>query len=251
MNLSKINEHERDMRIRFEEEPHIYYIDDESYDISVTKFVHDFFEKFEPDKIITKFYDMWQSNENSKYFGLSIDEIKETWEKAGLHASKLGTNLHKDIERFYNKETVENDSLEFKHFLDFHKENSDLKPYRTEWEVFDEDHKLAGSIDCVFELNGEYHIFDWKRTKEIKENNKYGEGKYPLSHLPDCNYWHYSLQLNIYKYILENKYGLKIGELKLVVLHPEKTKYELVKAVDLQDEIKLMLDLRKKDIENN
>jgi ATP-dependent exoDNAse (exonuclease V) beta subunit len=167
-----------------------------------------------------------------------------------LKASKLGTNLHKDIELFYNKEKIENTSREFNYFLDFHKDNSELKAYRTEWEVFDEDFKLAGSIDCVFELNGEYHIFDWKRTKEIKENNSFQEGKYPLRHLPDANYWHYSLQLNIYKYILENKYGLNIGELNLVVLHPDKDSYELVKAVDLSDEVKLMLEERKKQIKN-
>lgn len=246
MNLSKINQHERDSRIRFDEEPHIYYIDEEAYDISVTKFVHDFFEKFDPDKIIAKFYDYWQSNENSQYFGLSADEIKDMWKQNGMEASKLGTQLHRDIELFYNKQDIENDTKEYNHFKEFHKDNDHLKPYRTEWEVFDEDYRLAGSIDCVFEHEGEYHIFDWKRCKEIKENNKYQEGRYPLNHLPDCNYWHYSLQLNIYKYILEKKYGLNIGMLRLVVLHPDKLTYELVKAVDLQDEVKLMLEERKK-----
>lgn len=248
MNLSKINKHERDSRIRFDEKPHIYYVDEVAYDISVTKFVHDFFEKFNPDTVISKFYEYWQSNENSEYFGLSPEEIKEMWKQNGMEASKMGTMLHRDIELFYNEQDIENDSQEFKHFLDFQKDNEHLKPYRTEWEIFDEDYKLAGSIDCVFEHEGEFHIFDWKRVKEIKENNKYQEGKYPLNHLPDANYWHYSLQLNIYKYILESKYGLKVGNLSLVVLHPEKDSYELVKAVDLSEEVKLMLEERKRII---
>ena len=50
---------------------------------------------------------------------------------------------------------------------------------------------------------GKYYVCDWKRSKEIKENNLYEEGNYPLSHIPNANYWHYTLQLNIYKRIIE------------------------------------------------
>jgi hypothetical protein len=32
----------------------------------------------------------------------------------------------------------------------------------------------------------------------------------PISHIPDTNFWHYSIQLNTYKLIIERKYGYKI-----------------------------------------
>ena len=47
----------------------------------------------------------------------------------------------------------------------------------------------------------------WKRCKDISKN---GWGKYALTesidYIPDSNFWHYTLQLNMYKYILESKY---------------------------------------------
>ena len=41
-----------------------------------------------------------------------------------------------------------------------------------------------------------------------------------VDYIPDTNYWHYCLQLNVYKAILEEKYGKKVTELYLVCLHP-------------------------------
>ena len=52
-----------------------------------------------------------------------------------------------------------------------------------------------------------------------------------LSHIHDSNYWHYTLQLNIYKYTLETKYDLIVRDLHLVVIHPENdtNNYEKIK----------------------
>jgi len=40
-------------------------------------------------------------------------------------------------------------------------------------------------------------------------------------YIPDTNYWHYALQLNMYKTILEENYGFKVSELYLVGIHEE------------------------------
>ena len=52
-----------------------------------------------------------------------------------------------------------------------------------------------------------------------------------LGHIHDSNYWHYTLQLNIYKYTLETKYELSVRDLHLVVIHPENqtNNYEKIK----------------------
>ena len=78
----------------------------------------------------------------------------------------------------------------------------------------------------VFEnKKGELEIYDWKRSKAIEYDFDIPRyAKYALtpciSHFPDKNYWHYSLQLNTYKYMLEKNYGEKVVGMYLVCLHP-------------------------------
>ena len=68
-----------------------------------------------------------------------------------------------------------------------------FKAYRTEWIIFDEEIKLAGSVDmCYTDKEGNYYLFDWKRSKQIIKENNYRKGKYPLNHIDDTNYWHYT-----------------------------------------------------------
>lgn len=251
MKLKQLNSHERDSSIRFDEKPHIYYINDKAYDISVTGFVHNFFPTFDADKIIDKMMNSPRWGD-SKYFGMSKEEIMQDWEDNRNLAAHQGTIMHKDIELHYNDEKVSNNSSEFNQFLEFTKEHPNLKPYRSEWEVFDEDIMLAGSIDMLFEAeDGSLIIYDWKRSKDIKEDNRWESGYYPLSHLPHANYWHYSLQLNIYKKILEGKYNKKVSEMNLLWLHPVNKTYLKLKVSNLPDEVELMFEQRRQELKKN
>ena len=49
-----------------------------------------------------------------------------------------------------------------------------------------------------------------KDVKILKRKINGGCQNQCINHLPDTNFWHYSLQLNTYKAILEDKYGVKI-----------------------------------------
>lgn len=248
MKLQKENFHPRDEHIEFEEETHTYTVKGDSNFVSVTSFIHDFFPKFDADSIIDKM--MSSSNwPNSKYFGMTKDEIIEMWDKKKELAASQGTQMHKNIEDFYNDLSVNDYSKEFKMFLDFHEDHRNLKPFRTEWCVYDENLKLAGSIDMVFENNGSLIICDWKRSREIRESNRYEGGLYPLSHLPHANYWHYSLQLNIYRAILEKNYGVKVESLLLVCLHPNNDFYQKIEVPLMEDEVLKLFELRAEDVE--
>jgi CRISPR/Cas system-associated exonuclease Cas4 (RecB family) len=231
--------HPRDKYITFDEETHTYFLNGKPISTSVTEFIHSFFSSFNPDTIIEKWYEIWQSNPNSKYYGLSKEQIKELWEQHGKQASELGSQLHKTIEEFYmeSKPITQNDR-EYLHFKQFHEDfGSELIPIRSEWMVYDEELDLAGSIDMVFQTKEhEFIIVDWKRSKEIKEQSQ-DMGLYPVSHLPNANYWHYSLQLNMYKYILEKHYDQKVSQLKLVVLHPNNDSYQIIPVGTMQKEI--------------
>lgn len=245
MNLNKIKQ--RDQRINFNEKTHTYYIDGTKYPFSVTEFIHSFFETFESKKIIEKFYHYWQSNEKSKYFGMSSQEILDHWELEKNKASTLGTQLHKEIETFYTTGKAQSKSDEFQLFLDFYEDHIFLTPLKTEWMIFDEELKIAGSVDMLFKDKDKLCLYDWKRSKEIKETNQYKEGMYPLTHIADSNYWHYALQLNCYKAIIERNYELKIDEMKIAIFHPKNKKYLLYSIPNLQKEIKQMFSVLSKN----
>ena len=246
MKLKINNSHPRDNRIDFDEVNHVYFIDGIPYELSVTGFIKSFFEEFDSESVIMKNYAKWQSDKKSKYYGLSVDDIKKSWQKNAENASNKGTKLHKDIEAFYNDIEVCNNSVEFNFFLRLNDRLKDkFKAYRTEWIIFDEEIKLAGSVDmCYEDKEGNYYLFDWKRSKQIIKENNYRKGKYPLNHIDDTNYWRYALQLNIYKYILEKNYMKAISSLYLVKLHPVQQNYEVISIPDLTTEVNLMIKQR-------
>jgi ATP-dependent exoDNAse (exonuclease V) beta subunit len=243
---------QRDQRISFLEEPHLYLIDEKLVPglLSVTTFVHTFFEHFDADLVIEKMMNSkgWV---NSKYYGKTADEIKAEWDKIRDEAADAGTKMHLAIEQYYNsqidptipleQEPKVIDTVEYRHFEKFKKDHEHLVPFKTEWRIFDEDLKLAGSIDMIFKdpnNEGCIYIYDWKRSKEIKFQNWFQKGLAPLEHLDDCNYNHYTLQLNVYRYIIEKNYGLKATELAIVVFHPNNDSYRKIpiKFKDLEIE---------------
>ena len=250
--LAKVNPHPRDSLIVFDEEPHIYTItsDPDSAYTSCTTFIHKFFGHFDADAIIDKMVNSraWSKN---KYHGKTREEIKMLWEINRNEASLAGTAMHKAIEDFYNGElTLEQlkPMPNLQHFLKFYEELGDkLSPYRSEWMIFDTDYKLAGSIDFITKnIDGSLDLWDWKRSREIKRENPWQQGLRPVQHLPDTNYWHYSLQLNLYKTLLEKNYDVKVRNLSLVVMHPNQDSYEVIEVSDLTRELKLILNHRVK-----
>jgi ATP-dependent exoDNAse (exonuclease V) beta subunit len=125
--------------------------------------------------------------------------------------------------------------------------------------VYDEELKLAGSIDMIFENpDGTLQIYDWKRVKEIKydHDTHFGNENYGkidcIRHLPDTNYWHYSLQLNTYKKIIETKYDKKVTDLYLVCLHPDNpiNTYDRIKINILEKEMDALFELRRENIKS-
>lgn len=256
--LEEKNKHERDGRIVFDEEPHIYYVDGDSNYQSVTTFIKSFFECFDADDIIGKMKNgpNWSK---SKYYGKSDDEIKEEWKENGKKASEEGTFMHKQIENFFNgimPSEEYQETSEWKLFMDFRKDHPDIEPYRLEWEIFDEKHRLAGSVDGVFVLKDtecidgkvEVIVIDWKRSSNIsfgsygKWKDKYG--KYPVDNVLDVNGYHYFLQLELYKYILQEYYDVIVSNMYIVRIHPNAKKYEKIEAYGCANEINRMLDYR-------
>jgi len=245
--LATKNPQKRDKNTTLDEATHIYNIQGNTTYISMTTFIHTLVEPFDEEKIITNMMES-QNWEKNKYYGLSREEIKSLWEKNRIEASTAGTKMHFNIECFYNnpklQTTISVSNIEEQYFMNFYNDFKDLlEPFRTEWIVYNEDIKLAGSIDMIFKnvKTGQLEIYDWKRCKEIKKHCGFNKWlKSPIvEHLPDTNFWHYALQLNGYKYILTHKYGQNVGDCYLVCLHPnnQNNNYIRLKVPDLQEEI--------------
>lgn len=251
--LSFKNRHPRDAKILIDEPTHVYTVNGSSKGIvSCTKFLHEFFPHFDADAVIKKMMSSpkWPQN---KYYGKTAAQIKKEWNDNGAVASGAGTAMHLAIEQFLHghPELIEPGVLktpEWRYFMNFWREaDGDLVPYRSEWEVWSEEHKLAGSIDMVFyrKSDDSYVIYDWKRSKEIKtENNFGGKGFGPVAHLDDCNYWHYTLQLNVYRWFLETFYGLKISDMYIMIFHPDNNDYERFQLERLDKEVDEMIAAR-------
>ena len=240
--LSSKNHHERDERIQFSDSDHTYLIDKKNKAVSVTELIGRYFPKFDKE--------FWANKESIKT-GKPKNEILKKWDELGRKARDLGTELHEQIENFYNsKEYIR--SKELDKFFKFHKNHiqDKYKPHRTEWRIFDEDKNLAGTVDMVYEKeNGELFIFDWKRSKKIinsdgsiEKNNPFENGLNGLSHLPSSDYVKYCLQQNIYKNILESKYDKKVSSMNLLILHPHLENYHIIQVESFKNETKYLLD---------
>ena len=65
----------------------------------------------------------------------------------------------------------------------------------------------------------------------------------PLSHLDVSNGWHYALQLNVYRHIVETEYGLRVGEhMYLAIVRPTLSKPRLLQVPRLDAEIQLLIE---------
>ena len=259
--LAVVNKHERDDHISFVEDTHTYFIDGDSTGwVSCTKIVGACHSHFDADAIIAKMRSDPENFARGKYYGMTDEEIKAGWSANGAAASGAGTRMHLDIERFYNADPVGNLagddyepalSPEWTMFLEYQRKiGSKFKPFRTEWLVWDRSVMISGSIDMVYRKpDGTLAIYDWKRVKEIKTANRYDNMLGPLNHLPDTNYWHYTMQLNVYRRIIEANYGEKVTELALVVLHPDNQTYQVLRLNLMPEEVDAVFAARRLAVE--
>ena len=164
------------------------------------------------------------------------------WDESGRRAADLGTRLHADIERHYNRLDVCNETTEYAHFLAYAAdvEAEGWVPYRTEQCLFDQDFDLAGSVDMQFARREHMDLpaaerpvplrasADWKRSKDVRFEGYRSEcGLREAAALPNANGWKYCLQIATYAALLERHYGVKVVQREFVVFHPNNDGYRL------------------------
>lgn len=263
--LDHKNPHPWDRRIVFVDEPHKYFIDGSCEEIiSATSFISCFFPKFHAEQMALqvtqgKTFRDTVHRPSHKYYGCETPEdIMGRWNEW----ANLGTLLHANIESYFNQEPFEIHPENKLPYAMFQKLFSDQnwvhwEPFRTEWSVFDPETMVAGQIDFAGMINremGHIVLIDWKRCQSIPNCcfNRF-KGLPPTTgygvcqELENCKFMKYSLQLNLYKYIVEKHYGLYVQKMLLIQLHPvlKKKGAAVWKVPNLQHVIEQMMACRK------
>jgi hypothetical protein len=218
-----------DAKIEFDAETHVYTINGDSSYRSVTTVLSSWFRPFDPQAAIRSV----RKSGNPKYFGLSDSEILKQWEHKRNNAAQLGTQMHANIEAYLQGKPVHDNSREFLFFQRFMAENHFVH-FGIELRLYYEPVKLVGTIDYVtLNKDGTVDIYDWKRSGDL--NKGMGMCLHPaLSHIPDTKYWRYTLQLNLYKFLLE-KNGHRVRNMYIACFHPENMMHQIyqVQNVDV------------------
>lgn len=245
MNNNIFIELEKFKNFLFDENLHFYFYFDEAGELkklkySVTTIISKFAPLFERDK--------W-AKIKAEEKGITKEEVLREWSEINKQSLDRGSLIHKYIElRMQNKfnSSFKIDAKEGEMIDNFiFKTRQRLIPVKSEVVIGDIEYSIGGMIDQLFiDLkNNELYIFDWKTGKEIKKENEFEKMLPPFDFLDNCNFNHYCLQLQYYKYILEKNTNLKIKDCYFVHLNKEievfKTK-EISKKV-LEEALKIIL----------
>ena len=264
MNLANIKKELKKFdKYKFYPDPHVYtYIDEDGKETeistSVTSLIDEYTNYFDKEKV---------AEIKAKKENISKEKLLNKWDYENNYACIKGTITHAYNERLwknklyeYNKEEIikefGKDVIEpiwdkLKNICDsfYNKFKDNLIPVGLEQVIGSTYYDIAGTIDFLAYSKklDSLIIIDYKTNKEIKKksfNNK--KMLKPLDDIPDTNYYHYSLQLSIYKYILEHETNLKIYSKKwLVWINENNDDFKLYECLNLDKKIEKLLELRK------
>lgn len=141
--------------------------------------------------------------------GKTPEELIAEWAEEARIAGVFGTQCHLYAEMYLKGEKLplpnnEKEELYFGHIKTFIDDKlKNFKFIEAEKIIFSPQHGISGTIDLLmYNSKGDVCLLDWKTNKQIKRSNQWQKGLTFLNHLDDCNYVHYSLQLNVYKTLL-------------------------------------------------
>jgi hypothetical protein len=190
------------------------------------------------------------------------EDIKKLWKYKNNHGTYEGSTLHDYIENYLNnkiypepKESPEGLKFEeieetynvmkqhFHNFYDDTVKKGKLIPVISELVVGDKELMLCGMVDQLFwnERYQCYQIWDWKTNTRLRGENNYGNKMTGcLRMLDECELNTYSLQLTIYKKIIEKNTNLKLGSCHLVWFNEENDNYKIINCKDYSDHVENM-----------
>lgn len=237
----------RNNDIYLKEDTHEYLLNSQEQIVftSCTTFVKYFFEPFDRIGIANNLVSSYPN-----YLGMDPQDLVRNWEQTAIK----GTEVHKELEN-YILHNVKPTSLKALSGYEWYKKNIEILALEVFPEVilFSKELRLAGTADLILFNNYDNtcEIYDWKTSKKVESNsynNKMGVAT-ATQHLMDCNLNHYSLQLSLYRYILEKYYNVEVK--KQTIIHLTDNGVTTYNCKYFKDEIVKMLNSDLPVLKNN
>ena len=195
---------------------------------SVTSFISKYKKPFDAQSVAEKS----SKSKKSKWYGMSVEDILQAWENESNRAIDQGNWYHNQREAdLLELNTIERHGCILPIIRPLVTDDVKYAPSQKLVEGMYPEHfvylksaGICGQSDLVEVAKGYVNITDYKTNKEIKKESYVNwEGVSqkmlkPVSHLDDCNFWHYALQLSTYMYIIL-KHNPKLKPGKLTIHH--------------------------------
>lgn len=164
----------------------------------------------------------------TKYWGMSVQEIIDSWHQKCEKAAYRGVGLDTYIQAILHETElpeIEDEELQKKcrQFDDFKKEVIDknfLKFIGSEIWINSAKWGIRGRIDALFKFRDELVVVDWKNNNEFK-TSQYETMLGPLSYLPKSDIAKFTLQVYAYKYMLEQEFEYKVSGCRIIQITPD------------------------------
>ncbi len=196
--------------VLFNKDDHTYSKNGKPY-LSGSTFAHMFEKEFPRDAIAQKVADRDDRE---------VEDVLAGWDFKGEISLQYGTLIHKCMETFIKYNELPNNEY-LKAIVEDWAEQNDHETFQSEVFVQDDAHQLCGVIDLIQGAE----ILDFK-TGDIHQKIQHQLGK----DWPNDRLSLYTLQLNFYRYIMEQN-GSKINSLAIWWLngeHWEKVKVDII-----------------------
>lgn len=152
-------------------------------------------------------------------FNKAQQDILDMWDEENRKSCERGTKIHEEIEHsFYdNPNDISLQKFGLGGKFECRKDYSELDleygvypEYLIYRESDDGILRIAGQVDLIVKQGNEITIIDHKTNKKIDQKSGFDTAtksnakmKFPLNNLMDCNFYHYTLQLSTYAWILQ------------------------------------------------
>jgi hypothetical protein len=247
-------------RIKFYQTGHKYEVDNKSAPLSVTRLINLFSPVFERDKIaknvarsskrdINDVLHEWELNKNiacakGTIFHSFVDSYLAN-QQASSDFTESDALILNPVERMSFRETIDKLKNQFYSFYDTEYKDKFIH-LKSEFVVGDvDDTRICGTIDnlSINKSTGNLAIIDYKTNKKIDTDNSYGKTFIPpLDHIKHCKHTTYSLQIGIYKYILEKYTPYKIDTYQIVWFNENNNDYKVIDALNLDGDVETMFN---------
>jgi len=244
--------------VTYYDEPHKYYVGDGEL-ISVTTIIGQYEVEFDEE--------LW-SERKARELKIPQKDVKRAWRFINKKGTMKGSIIHDETENlFLNKVfpypkhlileefgfdpiRIEYDITK-KHVLNFYNRVKDiLIPIRTEMIIYDEESLIGGMLDMLFynTRSKEFEIWDWKTNKKFTDKNKKQQLLHELELLDECDLEIYSIQLSLYKLIIEKNTNIKLGKSYIVWFSHNNENYEIIPTIDRQYYANIVMNNRIKEL---